>query len=237
MKQSYHSARWLSAACLIVGLILCPLAVTAAPAGQDAGTWTVRGFGAWVGTTGDALRSGPPIDNFAPVVEFSLTLDDGTGAGLALEYRATRRLGIEALAVLADLDADFRLRVFDQGVSVSQETRDLSTDILGLGLNLHLTPQRRIDVYAGPLVALVRYGDVTADFAGGEFIILADFEDDTAFGVTLGADIALGSSGRWACSLALRRLWSSAKVADSIFEVDVDPLIASAGLAYRWGGR
>lgn len=235
MRPNHRFVALVTGIGMLAGLTLGSAAAAAGPADPGAGSWTLRGFGAWVNTTGDRLRSGPPIDNFAPVVEFSLTLDDGTGAGLALEYRATRRLGIEALAILADLDATFRLRTLAPVALEEQETRDLGTDLLGVGLNVHLTPGRRIDLYAGPLIALVRYDDFRSDLEAGS--LQAEFDDDTALGVTLGADIALGNSGKWACSLALRRLWSSTEVVDSIFELDVDPLIASAGIAYRWGGH
>lgn len=239
MPSKHHFAAIVIVAAVLFALIVNPAATArqhaGEDAGEDAGRWVVRGFGARIEADGDTLRSGPPIDPLPPVVEHSLTLEDGSGVGLALEYRATRRLGVEALALAADLDADFRLRSIDPPAPTTRVTRDVSSDLLGVGLNVHLTPGRRVDLYAGPLVALVRYGDLRAE--AGDLVFSADFDDDTALGVTLGADVLLGSSGRWAATGTLRRLWSTTEVVDTGAELDVDPWIASAGIAYRWGGR
>lgn len=218
---------------LLAGLVLCPVSAAGAAAGQGAGAWTLRGFGARLDTTGDTLRF-VPIDPLPPVTREELSLDDGSGVGLALEYRATRRLGIEALAIFADLDGELRLHRIDPPGPDEVVTRDVSSDLLGLGLNVHLTPGRRIDLYVGPLAAFVRYGDVRATVGGATFGV--DFDDETAFGATLGADVALGDTGRWALTAALRRLWSTASLDDTNLEIDVDPLLASLGLAYRWRG-
>jgi len=222
---------------ILASLALGPAAAALGPAGQGTGSWTLRGFGAWVNTTGDRVPFGPSIDPLPPVIDASVAVDDGTGLGLALEYRATRRLGVELLAIRADLDASFRLLQIDPPGPPLEQTEDLSTDLLGLSLNIHLTPGRRVDVYAGPLIALVRYGEVTANIADGEYIVLAELEDDEALGVTLGMDVALGRSGAWALTTSLRQLWSTTELAQSGRKLDVDPLIASAGIAYRWGGR
>lgn len=237
MESRAQLAVRITTALLICGLCLCPLAAVAQPGGQQAGSWSVRAFGSWLDTAGDTLGPGQRIDPLPPIVEPSLTIDSGTGAGLALEYRATRRLGVEALALFADLDADARLRPIEPPGPPAEQTQDLSTDLLGVGLNIHLTPGRRVDIYAGPLVALVRYDEVTFVFDGGEHVLSTDFDDDTAFGVTLGMDIALDRAGAWALTSSLRQLWSSTEVEGTNQELDIDPLIASLGIAYRWGGR
>ena len=229
MGSIRHLPAAAATAVLCVFLILAPVAAAQELAGDAKGGWALRGFGSWVGTAGDTLHSGPPIDPLPPAIESSLTLDDGSGAGLALEYRATRRLGVEALALLADLDGVLRVRALDQVSPEGTVTRDVSCDLVGAGLNFHLTPGRRADVYLGPLVAIVQYDDFRADLGGLTF--LSDFDDDTAFGVTLGADVALGRSRHWAFTASARQLWSRASR-----DLDVDPLIASAGVAYRWGG-
>lgn len=234
MRWIYRSAAAAASAGLVAFLILSPAVAAQELAGATKGGWTLRGFGARLGTTGDTLHSGPPIDPFPPVIESSFTLDDGSGAGLALEYLATRRLGIEALAIRADLDGVLRVRALDQVSPEGTLTRDVSCDLYGVGLNLHLTPGRRADVYLGPLVALARYGDFRADLGGLTFV--TDLDDDTAFGVTLGTDVALGRSRNWALTASARRLWATAVRGRSGRDLDLDPLIAAAGVAYRWGG-
>lgn len=222
----------------LVGLLLFSPAA-AAQGGYEAGkgSWTVRGFGAWLDTSGEPLvfRS---IDPFPPVGESTFTLGDGEGIGLSLEYRITRRFGVEALGLTADLEGEYRSTFIDPPIPEQVVTQNVEAEIYGLGLNLHLMPGRRIDVYLGPILAFVEYGEFRALVVTGEATTGTAFiesSDDTALGATLGADLFLGSSGRWALSGAVRQLWSRFRE-DSFFEIETDPLIATAGVAYRFGG-
>lgn len=240
MRSSHRLAAAAAATGLLALLLLSPAAAAEGPPGQGAGSWTLRGFGAWLDTNVETETFGS-IDNFAPAPEGSFSLGNGDGAGLALEYRITRRFGIEALAIFADIEGEFRIVFIEPPIPEQVVTKDVETDLYGLGVNVHLTPGRRIDVYLGPVVALVQYGDFRALTDCGDPISLCTFEarfsDDTALGVTLGADVALGRSGRWAATGALRQLWSNPDEQEDKRKVDLDPLIASAGVAYRWGGR
>lgn len=233
MRSSHRVAAAAAAIGLLAAWIVPSAASAQGAAGWGEGSWALRGFGVRLETGGDELR-GLPLD--PPLTASRFTLEDGSGAGLAVEYRATRRLGFEALAILADLEGEFRLRHIDPAGPDEVVRRDVATDLYGIGLNVHLTPGRRFDIYVGPLVALVRYDDFRPRPLAGGARFTADLDDDTATGVTLGADMALGPSGRWAVSGAVRQLWSSVERAESGRELDVDPLIASLGLAYRWGG-
>lgn len=187
--------------------------------GTEKGSWTLRGFGAWLDTKELRFESGPSIDPFPflPTVEFSFTLGDGSGAGLALEYRATHRLGMEALAIRADLDGELRLSISNPQFQEQVVPTDVEGDLYGLGLNVHLTPSRRFDVYVGPLVAYVDYGNFKGSFdiavGPGDLMGSAEvrFDDDKAYGATLGADVPLGRSGAWAVSAAVRKLWYDSK--------------------------
>lgn len=221
---------------LVAGLVLCSPTAARGPGGQGAGSWTLRGFGAWLQSNGDPYPFGTTdIEGMPLPYAPRFTLGDGDGEGLALEYRVTRRLGIEALAIRADLEGEFRLRPLDPPGPEDVDTRNVQSDVFGLGLNLHLAPARsRFDVYVGPLVARVRYGDFRGEAGGITFVSPVD--DDTALGVTLGADVFFGSARRWAATAAVRRLWSSADHQGSDNGIDVDPLIVTAGAAYRWGG-
>lgn len=226
----------------LVGLLLfSPAAAAQGASGAEKGSWTVRGFGAWLETDDFTFQSGPAIDPLPPVIDFfSFSLGDGSGAGLALEYRATRRLGVEALAIRADIEGELRIVVSNPPIPEQVVRQDVETDLYGLGVNFHLTPGRRIDLYVGPLVAYLQYDDFNASFDLGGFTgtFQARFSDDTAYGATLGADIPLGSSGRWAVSGAVRQLWYDSDEGDEdSTEIELDPLVATAGVAYRWGGR
>lgn len=113
------------------------------------------------------------------------------------------------------------------------DRRELETDVYGLGVNFHLTPERRIDVYAGVFGALVSYGEFRGVVSGITFF--QEVDDDTALGVGLGADLFVDPSRRWAATAAVRRLWSTATPAEGLGGIDVDPVIVTAGVAVRWG--
>ncbi|HEX6198996.1 MAG TPA: hypothetical protein VF150_01945 [Thermoanaerobaculia bacterium] len=238
MRSTQRFAAAAATAGLVGLLLLSPAAAAQGASGAAKGSWTLRGFGAWLDT--DEFRfDSRSIDPFPPVIEFTFTVGDGPGAGLALEYRATRRIGVEALAIRAELEGEFRLVGFSPSFPEQVVTDDVETDLYGLGLNIHLTPSRRFDVYAGPVVAYVKYGDfnATVELGFGTGTFEATFTDDTAYGAVLGADFPLGGSGRWAVSGALRQLWyDSGNDEEGTIEVGLDPLIATAGVAYRFGG-
>lgn len=233
--RSTHTFHAAAATAGLVGLLLLPAAASAQ--GGGAGSWTVRGFGAWLETSAETHRT-HSVDPLPPVGESRFVLGDGDGVGLALEYRITRRIGVEALAILADVEGELRVVFTDPPIPEQVVRQDVDSDLYGLGLSFHLTPGRRIDVYLGPLLAIVRYGDFLTFVDCGDFACAfeASYSDDTALGATLGADVALGSSRRWAVSAAVRQLWSTADP-DFGQDMELNPLIASAGVAYRWGGR
>lgn len=72
---------------LAFGLVASSAGMAQGPGG-DAGSWTVRGFGAWIQPSDDPFPFGPPIEDpplAGPRLTPSFTLDDGSGWGLALE--------------------------------------------------------------------------------------------------------------------------------------------------------
>ena len=104
---------------------------------------------------------------------------------------------------------------------------------------MHLTPDNdRIDFYVGPFIALVNYGKIRADVQNRWFTF--DFEDDTAAGIQLGADIG---KGPWAFHVGLRYIETAAEEDEGEGEdeddereirVGIDPVIATVGFSYRF---
>lgn len=236
--RSTHAFAATAAAGLAALLCLAPAA--AAQDGYEAGkgSWTVRGFGAWIDTEGFE-ESGHSLHPF-PVFSSALTIGDGNGVGLSLEYRITRRIGVEAFALEGELDGEFRLVFTDPPNPEQRVTQGVETDLYGLGVNLHLTPGRRVDLYVGPVVAEIRYDDFSGFINCGHPLTRCTFDfkfaDDTALGVTLGADVTLGDTDRWALSVTLRQLWSDPQEGPDRREIEMNPLIATAGVAFRFGG-
>jgi hypothetical protein len=85
---------------LALGLVSSSAGVAQGPGGGDAGSWTVRGFGAWVEPTDDSFAFGRPIEPpQVPELGGELARDRG---GLRLERAGV--VGAEELDVQGGVD-------------------------------------------------------------------------------------------------------------------------------------
>ncbi len=217
----------------LLSLILTlALAVPAATAeAQDDDKWQLRFGGAWVDREArlGASSEGVPVE---------VGTDGALGFGAALERRLNRRLGLELGILLADPDVNLDT---SRGLGVSRLGAGAGVDMrsITLGLNVHLTPDKAVDLYVGPLLANVSYGDLR--FAGQvdqePFDVRVSSSDEFTFGAQVGADIRLGAS-RWSINLLARYLDSSLDVASGeeqvVRQLDYDPLILGAGIGFRF---
>jgi len=104
-----------------------------------------------------------------------------------------------------------------------------------LGLNLHLTPDRPVDLFVGPLLALSSYGNVEVSAGVGAATTPVSIDNDIGFGAVLGLDLALGETG-WLAQANVRYFATETKSsAGSIsFSGRFNPVIFSLGLGYRF---
>jgi outer membrane protein len=210
---------------LLLGSAALPLA--AADGGARDARWIVRGHGVWVSPTGDEVEESRPI----PEDRSTLSVSDGAGFGLGLEYRWTPRLGVELGAMTADLDADFLL---ETGGVVLTDTETIATTSYSLGLNLHFAPGRRADVYVGGFVAMTAFDDAIFLTEAGLREKRA-WDDDYGFGAALGLDVPFRPGGAWTFSASARYLLTILEAEDSTSgDLDLDPLIVTAGVGYRF---
>lgn len=193
------------------------------------GRWVLRAFG-FTGNGDDRQN----FDTFGPaggLEQNSLAVDAPSGVGLALEYLFNDRVGIEGAALFGNADTDYALDLADAWLRGSD---DVSFTAFTLGVNFHLTPDRRVDVYIGPFVGLASYDDASFNF--GVNSRRFDFDDETGIGAQIGLDVPFTSDGRWGFNTALRYLESSAE--DDRFnpevELEPDPLLFSAGISFQF---
>ena len=209
---------------------LLTLALMAAPADAQDDRWQLRVGAVWVDPDVDFRIVNDENDRFRAGA------DSAVGLGVALERRLSPRVGFELGALAAEpdltLDADLtdglHFRVSD-GVRMTALTA---------GLNVHLTPDKPVDLYAGPLLGYVRFGDAGFRVQVGGQTQAEDFRsgEDFAFGAQIGADIAFGNSP-WSINLAAKYLDASLEVTDDEgdrTDLGFDPLILSAGFGYRF---
>ncbi len=201
-----------------------------APASAEDDNWQLRVSAVWL----DPDVSFTDIDSDGSRVAASA--DKDIGFGLALERRFSSRLGVEIGALFSEpdvvLDADL-------GGGLQFTASDsVSFTAITAGLNVHLTPDRAVDLYVGPLLAHVLFGDVglRAQIAGESLAQDFSSNDDFALGAQIGADIAFGG-GPWSLNLAAKYLDTSLEITDGEGEetdLGFEPLILSVGFGYRF---
>lgn len=191
--------------------------------------WILRGFLGQAqtgGENGTAEVAPPAIDHF------NSRIDNGPGAGLALEWRASCLIGLEPSIARYQLDSHL---MFDSATEWLMDDEDIDLDILALGLNFHVTPKSPVDFYLGPIIAWANAGESTYSLGGTLGSTDVDWGDDVGFGAQLGLDVP--ASGGWAFNANVKYLNGITLEADQIpgLEMDIDPFLFNAGFAYRWG--
>jgi outer membrane protein OmpA-like peptidoglycan-associated protein len=187
--------------------------------------WQLRGFGARIQTHAEPFET----EQVEPLERTKFMLQDGDGLGGELEYRVNCPVGLTLGLIDADVDS---LLAIDTESEWLMESSRVGLQLVMLGSNFHLTPRSRADLIIGAFVARVDYKPVS--FSLGETTQRRDLDGETAIGLNAGLDFPLRDNSPWAVTAGVRYLPTSA--AGAGFELDVDPLIATAGLAYRWNG-
>lgn len=218
--------------CLVVGS-------TTSPAAAGDGQWHLRVHAAWVHPD-LTWQMSPEPGNVVRV-----DADDAWGLGISGEYQVSELLGVD-LGIMRAVP-DVNLRVEDAFLGVSIGASDgLTMTPLSLGLNFHVTPKQRFDLYIGPYLAYVLYSDlewrVTETIVVDGVPIVFDetvrvsVDNDLAYGAVVGADVPLGPEG-WYFSGAVKYMATELEVRDPDGErenLTLDPFIVSIGVRYSF---
>ena len=188
--------------------------------------WVLRFDLSWVDP------SGSPVSFAGDGHTVWTYFDTDFGAGMRAEYRFSERLGVE-VGVLGAGNVDVTSGYFDHSIGSNVEVSGFTP--LTLGLNVHLTPDRAVDLYAGPLLALVMYSSVddwSSHYVGRTNVSV---DNDVGWGAILGLDVPLGSRG-WMAQANLRYIDTDMKNSggDISLNSEFDPVIYSVGFGYRF---
>lgn len=162
-----------------------------------------------------------------------------TGFSVDYEYRYSNLLGIAVNLARTDLELDILHHV--AAWHPPHYTGDLAMTPLTISPQFHLVRAGALDVYCGPLLGYVFYGDLeTPDYAfGGDSY---GVKNGFTYGVLAGLDVRLGETN-WLITGSIRYLKTTAefedpyqyRYADDLYpEIDIDPLVFQAGLGYRF---
>jgi outer membrane protein W len=210
---------WL--ALLIVALAAVAIAGSTCAAEDDT-SWRVGLEFALVDPSGDFSTTS---DNGNAV---RASYDTGLGAGARGEYRFSDQYGVELSAIGAG-------SVELSSGTTGSYVRVSAVAPLMVGFNFHLTPDRPVDFYVGPMLGLVRYSDVEFYAGFGEVSTTVSVEDDFAWGAIAGLEIPIGSRG-WQVQGSLRYIETDIRDSGGPISIDTefDPLIVSIGVGYRF---
>jgi hypothetical protein len=220
----YRTFSALAAVTVLTGVVLALPGNASAevPARAEAG-WQIRFYAA-------------AIDMDDGTSDASFDVDIGGGVGFNAEYRFSPRFGVD-LGVLSGAGIDIAAGRTWAG-DLNWVTHDTVTFTpLTAGLDIHLTPDARVDLYACPMVALVQYGGFAVRSGPNGVRTEWDFDEDFALGATLGLGVPLGGE-RWSFQTSLTYLETSIDGSSNNglrLGADYDSTIFGFGLGYRFG--
>lgn len=180
-------------ATLVLALALALLGSLAEAASAADSPWIVRAMG---------IDHNPDLDARATDGDgnrFTFSSNASTGFALDVERRFGDRWSAALGIAFGSADVELRFDEASSGEILNLED-DVSMTPIVAGLHYHLTPEKRADVYLGPVVAYVLYGDFTLAADGAN--VTLDAEDEFDLGARLGVDVGLGRSA-WTFSAAL----------------------------------
>ena len=153
------------------------------------------------------------------------------GTMLALEYRLSNRIGLEigvAYAESPDIDDDIN----GNGDSIGEGPGFLP---IYAGANFYVMDSKHLDVYLGPRVAFVTFGDFDLDIEGQRTQFEVDGE--WAWGATAGIDYRFGES-RWSVTAEATYLNVDMEITNESTRVvssnQFDPLMITLGATFRF---
>lgn len=163
-------------------------------------------------------------------------IDLGAAVGVNGEYRLNRRLGLD-LGAFAGGGVDVAGRRSWIGWANYDVYDTMSLSGLTAGLDIHLTPDGRVDVYVCPLVAWMQYGSLVFEAAPDRVATAVDFDGDFAVGAGLGVGVPFGAQRSWSFNAQVTHLESTLNGSDrgdlSIQE-DYDATMVGLGFGYRF---
>lgn len=222
----------------LAALVVIALTIGLSSPAAARGPAHLRAFALWVQ---------PDLDFNRPGEEQDLTADaDGAlGLGISGEYQFSDRLGLELGIFRASPDVNLVNTIKELDLTARASDGQAMTPVT-LGLNIHLLPEDRLDLYISPFLAYVYYGDLeffiseTTEINGEQIVledsIRVDVANDLAYGATVGLDVPF-SSKPWAIATSLRYLATSLDITDPDGDretLDFDSWIISLGLRYSF---
>jgi outer membrane protein W len=166
-------------------------------------------------------------------LQVATSIGHDNNLGLSLERRFNHRLGLQLSAL--SIKPDFGLVIADTTTGQVRGGSDtLDIFALTLGLPLHLTPGRRVDLYVEPLVGMMNVEDLSFTDAGSTLTLTTS--DEVIFGLALGLDVPIRKSA-WSFNANIRYLdlgFEATAEDGTRLDIEFEPIVAGLGIGYRF---
>ena len=193
--------------------------------------WLVRGLGSYSEISSD---SSPDVTTLPPplgVETISQSVAGGPGFGFAVEYMWNNRLGIEAAAFLTSHDVDMVI-ANDLGTFTATDSTSFRT--FTFGANYYFETGGPIQWSLGGFVPLM-FGDSTHHiFPDLNRTEGRTYDQDYGAGVKGGMHWSFAPGNPWTLSIEGRYMFLLTMESESTGDIDVDPLVLSIGIGYRF---
>lgn len=156
-------------------------------------------------------------------VQDSVQGSDDFGYEAGFEWRLNKVMGIEASYLVGS--NDFELE--DTG-----DLGSLDQSAVTVGLNFHIIPTKIFDLWIAPVASWYSFDDLDASDIGGPNVPI---DDEWGYGAQVGFDIGFGKT--FAITGGVRYIKIDLNSDDLDDGVAFDPVIARAGIAFRFGSR
>ncbi len=244
----------------------------------EAGKQNIRFGLQYVSPTGDHKESdyeaGPvdldvyipePIDDFVLVTATDLSYTRVVEADAAMtfffgyEYMVTDIIGIDANLSFGkhDIDAEEKLGLTweAEGTGDYEDIIKYSGDMtmmpITVGVNFHVMQKEKVDLYVGPFLGYVTYGDIKLDKITHNITVTGldpdpitatysesvsekvKVKSDFGFGAVVGMDVPFGNN--WMFNAALKYFQTKAKTDETNpVEIDMNPWVIQIGVGYQF---
>ena len=157
---------------LLGALLVIVLAIALSSPAAARGPVHMRAFALWIQPNLDFNMTGEEQDLTADA-------DGALGLGISGEYQFSDRLGLELGIFRASPDVNLVNTIKELDLTARASDGQAMTPAT-LGLNIHLLPEDRLDLYISPFLAYVYYGDL--DFFISETIdAISKFTPSSAY--------------------------------------------------------
>jgi len=193
--------------------------------------WTVRGYPSYVLTASDSspvtAMQGPPFGEET----IAQDIDSAAGFGIGLEYRWREQIGIEAAAFLSSHDTNMELSN-DLGSFDAVDSTSLRT--FTLGANYYFAPNGNRQWSVGAFLPLMFVDGTDHEFPDLGRTEHRDYDQDYGLGIKGAITWSFGADSPWSLSAEARYMGLLVMESETIGDVDVDPLVISLGVGYRF---